>query len=201
VTRRLAVVLAVLAAAVIAVVPFVRGSDGAATGGGPAQHRIDLTAVVESVTTDIGWTMDGGRTVKAARFTLDDTRVLTVADGTLVAAAGPVPACTDFVTPRACVLLADLLGEAIVRFALVPANTATPAATLELPGLVDMQANGDEGILGNGWVVDLASPTERRCTDVPTSNLREFITKFPGDKSRSIVDLTSDAVVRVECAA
>ncbi|MEY2710573.1 MAG: hypothetical protein RL487_356, partial [Actinomycetota bacterium] len=32
-TRRLAVVLAVLAAAVIAVVPFVRGGDGSATGG------------------------------------------------------------------------------------------------------------------------------------------------------------------------
>lgn len=199
-TRRLAAVIVVAAVGLAALILFARGRGTVAAPGGPESHRVDLVAVVESVTTDIGWSMDGGRTVEVARFTLDDTRTLTVSEGTLVAAHGDVPVCTDLATPRACVLLADMLGEAVVRFALVPANTATPASTLELPGIVDMQANGDEGVLANGWVLRLATPTKRQCPDVPTANLRDFITRFPGVAARSTVDLVNDEIVRVECA-
>lgn len=198
-TRRIPVVIIVVAVGLGAMLLFLRGRGTVAAPGGPESHRVDLVAVVESVTTDIGWSMDGGRTAKAARFSLDDTRTLTVSEGTLVAAHGDVPVCTDLSTPRACVLLADMLGEAVVRFALVPANTATPAATLELPGIVDMQANGDEGVLANGWVLQLAAPTKRQCPDTPTANLRDFITRFPGAAARSTVDLVHDEIVRVEC--
>ena len=198
-TRRIPVVIIVVAVGLGAMLLFLRGRGTVAAPGGPESHRVDLVAVVESVTTDIGWSMDGGRTVKAARISLDDTRTLTVSEGTLVAAHGDVPVCTDLSTPRACVLLADMLGEAVVRFALVPANTATPAATLELPGIVDMQANGDEGVLANGWVLQLAAPTKRQCPDTPTANLRDFITRFPGASARSTVDLVHDEIVRVEC--
>lgn len=198
-TRRLPAVIVVAAVGLAALLLFTRGRGTVAAPGGPESHRVDLVAVVESVTTDIGWSMDGGRTSETARFTLDDTRTLTVTSGTLVAGHGDVPVCTDLATPRACVLLADMLGEAVVRFVLVPANTATPAATLELPGIIDMQANGDEGILANGWVLRLATPTKRQCVDTPTPSLRDFITRFPGPAARSIVDLVNDEIVRVEC--
>ena len=79
-------------------------------------HKIDLTASVVSVNTDIGWSQDGGTTKSGAlRLLLDDQRVLTIPEGTMVDDYDAVAACTDFVTPNACVLLADMLGEEPVR--------------------------------------------------------------------------------------
>lgn len=163
-------------------------------------HRIDLTASVVSVNTDSGWSQDDGITRSGAlRLSLDDLRVLTIPEGTMVDDYDAVPACTDFVTPNACVLLADMLGEAVVWFALVPADKADGLQYLTLPGLIDMQANGDEGILRNGWVVKLATPVARQCGDTDTSSLRDFITRFPDTASTSLVNLTTDTVVSVSC--
>lgn len=166
---------------------------------GPVRHRIDLVANVTNINFDSGWSMQGSKTVGAARFVLDDLRVLVVAPGTNVADHDIAPGCTDYATPRACVLLADMLGEAIVWFALVPADPVAPLEMLTLPGIVDMQANGDEGVFANGWVMKLATPTRRVCRDNDTSSLRDFITRFPGGSARSIVDLTTDQIIRVEC--
>ncbi len=163
-------------------------------------HRIDLTASVVSVNTDVGWAQrDGVTSSGALRLLLDDQRVLTVPEGTMVDDYDAVPACSDFVTPNACVLLADMLGEAVVWFALVPADKADGLQYLTLPGLIDMQANGDEGILRNGWVVKLATPVKRQCGDIDTSSLRDFITRFPDTASSSLVNLTTDTVISVSC--
>jgi hypothetical protein len=164
-------------------------------------HRIDLTANVVSVSTDVGWSQDGGTTSSGTlRLSLDDQRVLTIPEGTMVDDYDTVEACSDFVTPNACVLLADMLGDAVVWFALVPADRVDGLQFLTLPGLIDMQANGDEGILRNGWVVKLATPVKRQCGDIDTSSLRDFITRFPDAASTSLVNLTTDTVVSVSCA-
>jgi len=163
-------------------------------------HKIDLVASVNSINTDSGWSQQGGVTSSGAmRLSLDDLRVLTIAEGTMVDDYDAVPACTDFATPNACVFLADMLGEAVVWYALVPADTANGLQYLTLPGLIDMQANGDEGILRNGWVVKLATPVKRDCGDTDTTSLRDFITQFPDNMSTSLVNLTTDNVVSVSC--
>lgn len=165
-------------------------------------RKIDLVASVNSVSTDVGWSQEGGLTSSGAmRLALDDLRVLTIAEGTLVDDYDAVPACTDFVTPNACVLLADMLGESVVWFALVPADKANGMQYLTLPGLIDMQANGDEGILRNGWVVKLATPVKRDCGDIDTATLRDFITRFPDEASTSLVNMTTDNVVSVVCTS
>jgi hypothetical protein len=165
-------------------------------------RKIDLVASVNSVNTDVGWSQEGGLTSSGAmRLALDDLRVLTIAEGTLVDDYDAVPACTDFVTPNACVLLADMLGESVVWFALVPADKANGMQYLTLPGLIDMQANGDEGILRNGWVVKLATPVKRDCGDIDTATLRDFITRFPDEASTSLVNMTTDNVVSVVCTS
>lgn len=165
-------------------------------------HKIDLVASVNSINTDAGWSQEGGVTSSGAmRLSLDDLRVLTVAEGTLVDDYDAVPACADFTTPNACVLLADMLGEAVIWYALVPADSVNGLQYLTLPGLIDMQANGDEGILRNGWVVKLATPVKRECGDKDTTSLRDFITQFPDDMSTSLVNLTTDNVVSVVCKA
>ena len=163
-------------------------------------HKIDLVASVDSINVDSAWSQENGVTRGGAmRLSLDDLRVLTVQDGTLTAEYGSVPACSDFAKPNACVLLADMLGDAVVWFALVSSDALAGQEFLTLPGLVDMQANGDEGILRNGWVVKLATPVKRECGDVTTSSLRDFITRFPDQLSKTIVNLTTDNVVSVKC--
>jgi len=163
-------------------------------------RKIDLVASVDSINVDSTWSQENGETRGGAmRLSLDDLRVLTVQEGTLAADYGSTSACTDFVKPNACVLLADMLGDAVVWFALVPSDALAGRELLTLPGLVDMRANGDEGILRNGWVVKLATPVKRECGDSPTSSLRDFITRFPDQLSKSIMNLTTDNVVSVKC--
>lgn len=163
-------------------------------------HRIDLVASVRAVNTDVGWSQSGAVTSQGAiRLSLDDLRVLTIPESTMVDDYSMMPACTDFVTPDACVLLADMLGDAVVWFALVPADKASGAGYLTLPGLVDMQDNGNEGVLRNGWIVKLATPVKRECGDTDTSSLRDFITRFPDTSSKSVVSLITDDVTKVVC--
>ena len=195
--RILAVLLAVFVAAILLVATRNSSSEISVN---QTLRKIDLVASVNSINVDSTWSQESGVTRGGAmRLSLDDLRVLTVQDGTLTANYGSIPACTDFVRPNACVLLADMLGDAIVWFALMPADVMAGREFLTLPGLVDMQANGDEGILRNGWVVKLAAPVKRECGDVTTSSLRDFITRFPDQLSKTIVNLTTDNVVSVKC--
>jgi len=191
------VLIAVLVAVIFLLATRDSSSDMSVT---QTLHKIDLVASVDSINVDSAWSQDDGVTRGGAiRLSLDDLRVLTVQDGTLTAEYGSMSACTDFAKSNACVLLADMLGDAVVWFALVPSDALAGQEFLTLPGLVDMQANGDEGILRNGWVVKLATPVKRECGDASTSSLRDFITRFPDQLSKTIVSLTTDNVVSVKC--
>jgi hypothetical protein len=189
-----------LVAGLIAVVVFATRDTSTTVSVSQTLHKVDLVASVNSINVDTAWSQDGKTTVGgASRLVLDDLRTLTILEGTLVDDYKSVNACTDFVTPNACVLLADMLGDAVVWFALVAADTSDGRAFLTLPGLVDMQANGDEGVLRNGWVVQLATPVKRECGDVLTSSLRDFITRFPDTSSSAMMNLFTDNVVSVKC--
>lgn len=193
------VVGAVLAAIVIGNGVYASLNTNSVTVATDVRHTIDLVASVNTVTADVNWKQDGVTSGAVAQLSLDDTRVLTIPEGTLVDDYDAMGKCEDFTTPNACVLLADMLGDAVVWFALVPADKVAGMQTLTLPGLVDMQSNGDEGILRNGWIVKLATPVKRICEKTDTTSLRDFITQFPHDASSSIVNLTTDNVVTVTC--
>lgn len=163
-------------------------------------RKIDLVASVNSISPDAGWSQKGSTTSGGQiQLSLDDLRTLTIFEGTQVDDYVTVPACTDFSTPNACVLLADMLGDAVVWFALVPADSTSGQEFLTLPGLIDMRANGDEGILRNGWVLNLTTGVRRECGDIDTSSLRDFITRFPDTASTTLVNLITDNVVAVTC--
>ena len=194
------ILVGALVAGLIAVVVFATRDTSTTVSVSQTLHKVDLVASVNSINVDTAWSQDGNTTVGgASRLVLDDLRTLTILEGTLVDDYKSVNACTDFVTPNACVLLADMLGDAVVWFALVAADTSDGRAFLTLPGLVDMQANGDEGVLRNGWVVKLATPVKRECGDVLTSSLRDFITRFPDTSSSAMMNLFTDNVVSVKC--
>ena len=126
-------------------------------------------------------------------MSLDDGRIVSIPPGTL----GEIT-CADLATPQSCVMLADTLGSAVVWFTLLPADASRGGRYLNLSGLVDMREGGDYGVLGNGWVIRLATPTERNCENDP-GNLRDFIDSFGGDGSQSVLDLIDDQIVEVIC--
>ncbi len=198
--RRVVVIfslLAVVAASVLFL--FMRGSGSDSVVGNTTKRRIDLFASVTKATTDPGWSVLESRTVGAIQLTLADDQTMIIPDGTYVDDYDSVTACTDFSQPSACVLVADMLGDAVVWFALVQADSKNGTKQLHLPGLVDMQSNGDEGILGNGWVVPLGVGVKRVCSNSDTTSLRDFITRFPGSSAVAIIDLEQDVVVQVSC--
>ena len=164
------------------------------------RFRVDLVASVDAINVDTNWSQSGDRTSGGSiRLSLDDLRVITVPPETMVDDYDAVTACSDFVTPNACVFFADMLGDAVVWFALVQADTVSGREFLRLPGLVDMQSNGDEGILRNGWILKLATPVKRQCENTDTSSLRDFINRFPDTSSESVLNLITDNVVSVKC--
>lgn len=192
-------VLAVLALVLVLLLVLLTREGTRTVAPSVTKRKIDLVASVDAINVDTGWSQDGGMTRGGMRLSLDDLRTLTVLEGTMVDDYDTMPACTQLNVPNACVLLADMLGDAVVWFALVPADRVSGREILTMPGLVDMQANGDEGILRNGWVVKLATPVVRDCEKQDTANLRDFITRFPDAASLSIMDLTTDSVTRVRC--
>ncbi|MHB1090676.1 MAG: hypothetical protein ACYC06_09180 [Ilumatobacteraceae bacterium] len=187
-------ILAVLGAGLLIVFSLTTGESSPVVGV-PDTHRIDLIASVSNLQADEGWSIATGvdTTVGQASPILDDGRMMRIASDT----SGEIT-CTDFVTPSACVLLADTLGGAIVWFALVPADSQRPLTHLNLPAVVDMLDGGNLGVLTNGWVIKLSAPTKRTC-DTETKTLREFITQFSPNNSMSILDIIADEITEVVC--
>lgn len=160
----------------------------------PRVRRVETIASVMRIQSTENFSSPTGTTTGSAVLSLDDARVLTVAEGT----PGEV-SCSEPMNPAACVLLADMLGDAIVWYALVDADT--PASrTLILPTLVDMVDGGDTGILQNGWHVPLANGVVRTCAGEPRSrHLRAFINSYADSGIRTVLDLDRDEVVEVIC--
>jgi hypothetical protein len=157
-------------------------------------HFVNYTASVNTVQADSDWTVVQGTTRSTARLALDDARTVYIADGT----PGEIT-CTDFSSPNACVLIAELLGDAVVWFALAPATSETLLTRVALPPVVDMLNGGDFAVLSNGWVVPLATPTKRTCS-TPTVSLREFINKFASNMNVSL-NLSTDHIDVVTCTS
>jgi hypothetical protein len=170
----------------------VRSDDPVATT--QRSHFVSYTASVITVQADPNWAVKNGLTTGTARLALDDGRTIYIAEATL----GEI-LCTDFATPNACVLLAEMLGDAPIWFALAPSAGDEPLTRLPLPPVVDMLNEGDDAVLDNGWVVPLATPTKREC-DTATVSLRDFIERF-GLEMEVSLNLATDEVDVVRCTA
>jgi hypothetical protein len=150
-----------------------RGSD--AEGVQPSERRVSAIASVMSIQSSEAFAIIDGVTVGSASLTLDDGRVVTIARDT----PGEID-CADRTTPAACVLLANMLGEGVVWYALVDSDGPT-VRTLVVPTLVDM--------------------VERTCAGAPrSSTLRSFINSYADSGIRTVLDLDRDEVIEVICA-
>jgi len=160
----------------------------------PTQRKVETIASVMTIDSSEAFAVVEGVTVGSAVLSLDDGRTATIARDT----PGEID-CADRTSPAACVLLADMLGEGVVWYALV--NSDGPAVrTLALPTLIDMTDGGDTGILDNGWYLPLADGVIRTCAGEPRSpTLRSFIESYSDGGIRTVLDLDRDEVVEVIC--
>jgi hypothetical protein len=153
------------------------------------ERRIDLIEpIVTATASDEFEVTREGVTVGFLDLALDEQRTMRIVPGTY----GELD-CPDLEVSGACAVLADMLGDAVVWFAIVP---QTPRATVELPPIVDL-VDG-RAVFENGWRLPYAPVIDRDCEgeDIPTFS--DFLRRF-AENSVTILDVESREVVEVRC--
>jgi hypothetical protein len=155
----------------------------------PQERTIDLIApVISPLPSDDFEVDDHGVTVGYLDLLLPGDRTMRIAPGT----PGEVT-CVLSDQFNECAILADVLGDAVVWFALVPQRDDV---TAELPPILDL--NEGYAVFGNGWRVPYAAVIERDCGDVDIPTFSDFL-RDHGEDSVSIVDLNLQQVTEVRC--
>ena len=153
----------------------------------PMERRMELVALVFS-TTSVDFAIGSdGLTTGSLDLVLDQERTMRIVPGT----PGEIncPALDDVAT---CAVVADLLGDGVVWFAIVPLATSQ---TVALPAIVSL----DDGYatLTNGWQLPYAQELERQCAR-DFESFTEFREEL-GTNFTSIYDLTAGEITDVVC--
>ena len=160
------------------------GADGR-----PLERVVDLIAAIASVESPEGFGIgEDGTSVGTLVARLDEQRAMRIVPGT-----PGVVTCEDLTAAGACVVLADLLGEAVVWFAILP---GAPRDTVEVPPIVDLQDG--YALFDNGWRIRYETVIERDCDGQDILNFSDFLRRF-GPGSRTFVDLDTQKVATVVC--
>lgn len=154
---------------------------------GLTERRIDFLSLVFQTTAQEGWGVEDGVTTKQMELIIDSRR-MRIPPGTPADVT-----CPNMNLYAQCAVAADMLGDAVVWFALVP---ALPRKTLQLPALVELRKN-NEVLLANGWVLKRSSVIDRQCS-TETESLQDFFDKF-GNRASSVFNFDKQQVVRVVC--
>ena len=154
----------------------------------PELHKIDLVEQVFSSSDGRFRIGADGLAAGDTDFIIDGTRSLRVVAGT----PGEMM-CPGFGEIGACAVVADLLGEAVVWFALVPMGSNR---TVRMPAIDTLDAG--VATLVNGWQVDYAPVLDRRCGRDEFESYREFRRVF-GDDFTAIFDIDERRLAAVQC--
>lgn len=156
----------------------------------PFERRIDLIELVESFERSEDFAIGpDGLTTGIVDMVLDERRVVRVAPGT----PGQID-CGNLRNANRCVVLADLLGDAVIWFAVEPRG---PRDTVRLGPIVDLQDGN--AIFENGWQIPYPPVIERDCDDeLDVTSFSDFLRRF-GPGSTSVVDLETRMVTEVVC--
>jgi hypothetical protein len=154
----------------------------------PPEHHINLVAQVFSFNGAAGFTLDHGTASAELRLTLDATRTMVIMPGT----PGSI-SCTELAEIGKCVVAADLLGDAVLWFAIIPSE---PRPSVTLPAIAEIRRD-NEILLDNGWVVKRSAVVERNCVD-DTDSLAHFVNRFRSD-STTTFNFEKQQIVKVTC--
>jgi len=156
---------------------------------GTIERTVDLIEPIQSATQSPDFALPpGGVTTGFLDLTLDADRVVRIVPGTL----GEIE-CDELDGTNRCAVFADMLGDAVVWFAILP---QAPRATVELPPIIEL-VDG-RAVFDSGWRIPYAPVIERDCEgeDIPTFS--DFLRRF-GPDSVTIVDLETRQVTAVRC--
>lgn len=188
---RFVAALAALGALALLVQAIVADDSSIATVIEPevTERQIDLIEPIESATQAGGFAvLETGVTTGFMELRLDAERALQIVPGTL----GQID-CDELDSANRCAVFADMLGDAVIWFVILP---QAPRATVELPPIIDL-VDG-QAVFENGWRIPYASVIERDCggEDIPTFS--DFLRRF-GPDSVTVVDLETRNVTSVRC--
>lgn len=150
-------------------------------------HRVDFVDQIYSSVDPTFTVVDGVASVDT-RLVVDGNRSVTITAGT----PGELH-CPEWGQPIRCAIVADLLGEAVVWFAVVPMESDR---TVRLPAVDTL----DEGVatLVNGWQFEFAPILDRRCPNDDFTSYRELRDTL-GDEFVSVYGIGSRRLVAVTC--
>ncbi len=171
---------------------LVRQDETVAVLGQPAQaatteHRVNLVQPVYAIQADPGFAMVDGVASGDMQLALDATRTMVVKAGT----PGQIT-CSRLAEINQCVVAADLLGDAVVWFSLIP---HPQRASLLLPGVTEIHTD-NWVLLANGWEVPRSEVVERNCD---AAGLDDFVDQYGGSLSTSTFSFEQQEIVKVTC--
>ena len=171
---------------------LVRKDDSVAVIGQPAteaptEHRINLLQPVYNIEADPGFAISDGVATGDMHLVLDANRTMVVKAGT----PGEIT-CSKLAEINQCVVAADLLGDAVVWFSLIP---NPQKANLVLPGATEVRED-NWLLLSNGWEVARTEVVERNCD---TAGLNDFVDHFGGSLSTSTFSFEQQKIFKVTC--
>lgn len=171
---------------------LVRKDDSVAVIGKPVHavvtdHRINLLQPVYSITATPGFEMVDGIANGEMHLALDASRTMVVKPGT----PGQIT-CSKLAEINQCIVAADLLGDGVVWFSLIP---NPQRASLVLPGITAVHKE-NWVLLANGWEVARSEVVERNCD---ASSLDDFVHQYGGELSTSTYSFEQQEITKVTC--
>jgi hypothetical protein len=154
---------------------------------GALEHRVNLLQPVYGIQAEPGFAMIDGAADAELRLALDATRTMVVKAGT----PGEIT-CGRLAEINQCVVAADLLGDAVVWFSLIP---NPQRANLVLPGVTEVRQD-NWVLLSNGWEVSRSEVVERNCDAV---GLDDFVHRFGGSLSTATFSFELQQITKVTC--
>lgn len=161
-----------------------------APGDRPVERQVDLIALVSEAQAHEGFDIVDGVANANLQIRIDGLRVMNIVAGT-----PGENRCTALAQLASCAVAADLLGEAVLWFSIVP---IAPRNSVVLPEVTELR-DGGEALLANGWIVAHAPVLKRICDD-DTSSFSDFQRRF-GEGSITTFSIDEQRLVAVTCAA
>lgn len=173
-----------------AVLRPVSGTGAVAADGTPQERRIDLVALVYEAQADPGFDIVDGVANATMQIRIDGLRSMDILPGT-----PGENRCGALGQLAACAVAADLLGDAVLWFSILPLEQRNTVLLPEVSDLLD----GGTALLANGWIVDHAPALTRVC-DEDTSSFSDFQRRFR-EGSITTYSIDEQRLVAVTCAA
>ncbi|CAB4857747.1 unannotated protein [freshwater metagenome] len=179
-----------MAALIKVALPLGTSPDAAASATTATVHTVDFISVVYQIQPSADFSVTDDIVHGSADVIIDGHRTMRLVDGT----PGSI-SCTGYTEIGRCAVLANLLGDAVLWFAIVPVEAGPKVLA---PPIVDLLGHG-LAQLQNGWVVRLANTVDRNCPQETTS-LSNFVSTY-GPASTTVIDVSKQRIASVQCSA